>query len=172
MLTDLEISESLRALALRKITREEFLRSLPDDLTQDPQFVQSLISEAASRQDALRLQFALAVARSPAIDNQTDIDATQLCKLLSEAWHFSHEDIASFLAELRSPATVGCLADAVNLRFGYLDYDETFQFARKCIKALAAVNNQSALEKLTMITESPNPVIREYALKELSRSQK
>ncbi|WP_288812118.1 MULTISPECIES: hypothetical protein [unclassified Sphingobacterium] len=44
-----------------------------------------------------------------------------------------HEEIAFMLQSLADPKTVDSLYQASMLQFVYLDYDDTYQFTRKCI---------------------------------------
>lgn len=90
-----------------------------------------------------------------------------LCQLLQANWHYKHEDIAMKLKDIKDSSTVNCLFDAAQLKFDYLDYDDTYQFARKCIKAIAEINNDEAIEKLKVLAQNDNIKIREYAIKEL-----
>lgn len=90
------------------------------------------------------------------------------CKLLLADWHRTHEDIARALKELKNPTTVECLYNATELKFDYLDYDDTFQFARKCIKAISAIDTELAISRLRDLAQSQNERIREYAVKELN----
>jgi hypothetical protein len=92
-----------------------------------------------------------------------------LCNLLLSDWHYKHEDIAMLLKEIRDPETVDCLYRATQMQFEYLDYDDTYQFARKCIKALAAIDNEAGITKLRSLAASETTVIADYAKKELIR---
>jgi len=55
------------------------------------------------------------------------------------------------------------------MNFDYLDYDYTYQLARKSIRALAAVGNTDAINKLQILIKSDNLVISEYAKKDLTK---
>jgi hypothetical protein len=90
------------------------------------------------------------------------------CKLLQEDWHYRHEDIARILQGIKDPSTVDCLYNAVELQFDYLDYDDTYQFARKCIWALADIGTPGARAKLQQLTQSKNELVAGYALKRLN----
>lgn len=90
-----------------------------------------------------------------------------LCKLLLSPIHYNHEDIARLLQQFKSPETVDCLYKAAELQFDYLDYDDTYQFARKCIKALSAIGNDDAIDKLRLLAGSKTQEIAEYAKTEL-----
>jgi hypothetical protein len=90
-----------------------------------------------------------------------------LCKLLLFPYHHSHEDIARVLQEIADISTVEYLYEATELKLDYLNYDDTYQFARKCIKALSAINNSNATNKLILISNNNVKTIAEYAKKEL-----
>lgn len=60
--------------------------------------------------------------------------AELLCTVITADWHFKHEDMAMQPGEIKSSETIDCLFNAANLRFAYLDYDETFQLSRKILQ--------------------------------------
>ncbi len=68
---------------------------------------------------------------------------------------------------MKDPSTVDCLCKAAELHFEYLDYDDSYQFARKCIKALSAIDNEAAISKLQLLAQSSIPEVQQYAIKEL-----
>ena len=90
-----------------------------------------------------------------------------LCELLQADWHYKHEDIATELKLIKDSSTVDCLFNATQLNFDYLNYDDTYQFARKCIKAISEINNEEAIGKLKILAKTDNLEIREYSIKEL-----
>ncbi len=90
-----------------------------------------------------------------------------LCKLLQSTCHYDHEDIAMLLKDFKDVSTIDCLYNATELQFEYLAYDETYQFGRKCIKALSAIESDEAVAKLWLLSKSKIPEIAEYAKKEL-----
>jgi len=94
---------------------------------------------------------------------------TSLCELLLVNWHFKHEDIVSLLANIKDPNSVNYLYEATKLSLGYLEFDDTYQLARKCIKALAVIASNRAIDKLRLISNSDIEVIAGYAKKELIR---
>ncbi|SHL92616.1 hypothetical protein SAMN05444360_10611 [Chryseobacterium carnipullorum] len=57
----------------------------------------------------------------------------ELCSVILESWHFKHEDIVQILHKLKDPSTVHFLYKVSEMHF---DYDDTYQLARKSIKAL------------------------------------
>jgi len=74
------------------------------------------------------------------------------------------------LKQIADPVSVECLFNAADLKFKYLDYDDTYQFARKCIIALSTINNHEAVEKLKLLSDSNNIIIAYYAKIELNRT--
>lgn len=90
-----------------------------------------------------------------------------MCELLKSHCHHKHEDIAMLLKELADYKTVDYLYEATELEFGYLSYDDTYQFARKCIKALSTIGNDNAINKLKLLANSRVTEIAGYAQKEL-----
>lgn len=92
-----------------------------------------------------------------------------LCELLPEKWHTSHEDIVLLLSEIKDETTIGCLYKVIETKFDYLDYDESDQFARKCIKALSAIGGIEAKRAILELTHSTNPNIVHFAKKELNK---
>ncbi|KAF2507955.1 hypothetical protein EYY60_18585 [Flavobacterium zhairuonense] len=92
-----------------------------------------------------------------------------LCELAVENWHFKHEDIVLTLKETADPNIVDFLYNAIFLNLEYLEYDETYQLARKCIKAIASINNFNSLSKLQNLSNNENKIISRYARKELDR---
>lgn len=71
------------------------------------------------------------------------------------------------LKDIADPNTVDCLYKATELHFDYLEYDDTYQFARKCIKVLSKIGNDNAIDKLKSLSSSQTPEIAAYAKKEL-----
>jgi hypothetical protein len=159
--------ELFRSLALCEISDEEFLVKYRDLAGQDLDegYCLDLLSKGLAGKSEETVSEALAVADRVNLFSRKF--SPILCQLLKEDWHTSHEDIAMTLRDLKDPATIDSLFHASTLSFDYLDYDDTCQFARKCIKALSYVENDAANDKLRLLAQHENSVIREYALKEL-----
>jgi hypothetical protein len=124
-----------------------------------------LLRKAFDNQDNETVEEAIVVGVT--LDYFSDRFSEIFCRLLQVDWHYKHEDIARILQDLKDPSTVNCLFNAAQLHFEYLDYDDTYQFARKCIKALSAIDNEEAISKLRLLTQSDIPEIKHYAEKEL-----
>ena len=115
--------------------------------------------------DAEAIEEALVVISAANFDLNNFI--LDLCKLLQVDWHYKHEDLATLLKEAKNPLSLDYLYSATELQFPYLDYDDTYQFGRKCIKALSAIGTENAISRLILLSESKIPEIAEYAKKEL-----
>lgn len=159
--------ELLTKLALGHISRRDFVMGIPSEFRYDSKFANDFLRNGRERANALDVQFGLALARSSTDDIRYDVDTSLLCALLSDDWHFSHEDIAFFLGELRDPAAVECLRDTAQRRFEYLDYDETFQLSRKSIFALRSIGTAEAIQALEYLAEYETEPINSYAIEAL-----
>ncbi|QOS97234.1 HEAT repeat domain-containing protein [Brevibacterium sp. JNUCC-42] len=92
-----------------------------------------------------------------------------LCRLMYAPWHHQHEDIATIFQSFRFPQTVECLYKTAQTQFEYLEYDDSYALAVKCIWALGDINTEESRKKLELLSVSENEIIRENALKQLQR---
>lgn len=92
-----------------------------------------------------------------------------LIRLLEASWHHSHENIALALQNLKDPRAISSLSNAALSTHGYLEYDEFFNLARKCIWALADMGTEGALKELHLLAQSSNPIIAGYAQKRIDK---
>lgn len=154
-----KLTRELRnALVSGKITEEEFIEQSKGEKISDEDYLR-LLKEGFDKKDGVAVEKVIFdYSPSGGFSNKF---SEIFCKLLQENWHFQHENIASILQGLEDVSTVDCLFSAAQLRFDYLDYNDTYQFARKCIKALSAIN------KLKLLAESHVTEIQQYAIKEL-----
>lgn len=93
----------------------------------------------------------------------------ELNELLLESWHYRHEDIASLLQDTKSPTSIEALNSAIMESFEYLDFDDSYSLAVKCIWALGAIGTSDAMGKLGELSKSDNTIIRDNATKQLKR---
>lgn len=156
----------LNSLISGAITNEEFIRQYSIDANIDDEYCLRLFEEGFDTESSEIIEEGIIVGTT--VDCFSNKFSNIFCKLLQEDWHFKHEDIARILQDLRDSSTVDCLFNAAQLHFEYLDYDDTYQFARKCIKALSAIDNDAAINKLQLLAQSNTPEIRKYAAKELN----
>jgi hypothetical protein len=126
----------------------------------------SLLKKDIESRDSKRLANTLAVIHNDGADK----DFTNLLlKLLDEDWHTSEEDIVSVLELIKDPSSIDKLYDvAVNVP----DYDDMRALAKKCIWALSSINSPEAVEKLKLLGESNDPIIKENATFQLEEVNK
>lgn len=90
-----------------------------------------------------------------------------LCDVLSQQRDdVNSEDIVDALAEIRDPAAVTCLREAL---FWEPDWDEFRNLAVKCIWALAAIGTPDAIAAIREVADSETIEVRRAAEHELAR---
>jgi hypothetical protein len=165
-MTDKE-KKILNEFYFNKITKEEFLKQYPVDITKNKRHIFLSVKEAYNNKDANELDLALTLI----IFNTTVVDSDEfvelLCLLLKERWHPQHENIVTILQGIKSPKSIDTLYQTALTRFDSVAYMETYSLARKCIHALGDINTEYAKEKLRLLAESDVPVIKEKAEKQL-----
>ena len=92
-----------------------------------------------------------------------------LCKLSKKEWHERHEDIAIYFMEMELPSTVECLYKLATSNFEKYRWDDNFALVRKCCFALGDINTPKAKEKLELLLQSDEEMIREHAMEQLKR---
>jgi hypothetical protein len=93
-----------------------------------------------------------------------------LCSIVSEVWHFSHEDVVEALQELGSKTqkVADALYSATQIVPGYLEYDESRALAVKAIWALGKFNSDIGDKKLSELSISNEALLRIEADRQLS----
>ena len=92
-----------------------------------------------------------------------------LIELAYDKRHRQHEDLAFLLEKKHSPKLINCVYDLAVMELDYTKEDEFFNIARKCTYALGYTNTPKAKEKLELLAQNENELIREYAIKQLNR---
>lgn len=152
-------------LLMQKINEEEFIREYFKNAPFDDSYVFNMMEDAIVNENKTEVEEVLILLNSGYFS--TDNFAEKLCELLMFSWHVKHEEIAMMLQDLADPRTVDSLYKAAELQFSYLDFDDTYQFARKCIKAISRINDVNAIGKLKLLAKSNIIEISNYAKKEL-----
>ena len=168
-MNDIE-KELINDLIAKRISLEEFLIKYPIDLEHDREYVISLLEHALEAKDSEDVEYGIWLfsLKEEVQGTLKERYVSVFCKLLGEPWHYQHENIVSLLQELKAPQSVDALYTAIFSHFKYLDYDDSFSLARKCIHALGDINTAYSREKLTLLTSSDIPIIREKAQKQLN----
>jgi len=92
-----------------------------------------------------------------------------LIELAYDKRHYNHEDLAFLLEKKHSPKLINHVYDLAVMELDYKKEDEFFNIARKCTYALGYTNTPKAKEKLELLAQNENELIREYAIKQLNR---
>jgi hypothetical protein len=151
-------------LSLGNISLDEFSKKYSEHI--DSEYVLMKLRMAFEKQDASGVEYALLLGFFFKLFNKDYTDL--LNNLIQEDWHFKHEDIASVLQQIKSPSSIEALYNSALKRLEYLDYDDSYALARKCIHALGEIHTEYSKEKLQLLAESDIPIIKEKAEKQLN----
>ncbi|HCC07586.1 MAG TPA: hypothetical protein DEP72_05445 [Clostridiales bacterium] len=157
-------------LMAKSISNEDFKRNFTVDVLQNPYYIMQILEIAYIEKELHDVESALFVGFVFNLFTEDFVEI--LCKLIEEPWHYQHEDIARLLQKLKSPQTVECLYKTALTQFEYLEFDEAFALAVKCIWALGDINTPKSREKLELLTQSDNEIIRDNAINQLDRISK
>jgi hypothetical protein len=149
----------------KQISGEQFIEKYFTDVFPSEEYILAKINNAIANKDSLAIEESLLLLYSGYF--RSEVLTEKLTELLACPWHIKHEDIALYLQSLADPKTVNSLYHASTMQFDYLDYDDTYQFARKCIKAISQINDANAIRKLWLLASNDIVQISNYAKKEL-----
>ena len=90
-------------------------------------------------------------------------------KLSKEEFHEEHETIASYFQRLHLLQTIDCIYELAISNFEKYQWDDNFALVRKCCFALGDINTPKAKEKLELLLQSDEEMIREHAMEQLKR---
>ena len=154
-------------LVLKSITKEEFLKEYPVDIQQDKQYVTKVLKDALIRKDPDDVEHALLLGFSFEFEEGV---VPVLCELIVQDWHFKHEDMARLLQDFKRPDSIESLYKTALMELDYLDYDDSYALAVKCIWALGGIDTDSSRDKLRQLALSENQVVKEAAEHQLNRA--
>lgn len=95
-----------------------------------------------------------------------------LNELLVCGWHYQHENIAMILKKIKSPASVEYLYREVLTQREYLAYNDNESKIVKCLWALGEIGTENALQKLSILAERKEQIIRKNAIQQMERAVK
>jgi hypothetical protein len=147
-----------------------FIDEIGVDPRQYPSFVLKILEDAyrdKNEEDLSNGMYLLVVFK---LRDKSFVDI--LCKLLEENWHKEHEMIARELEWEKSPTSVNVLYRTAMVKHEYLAYSDVEPLARICIWALWLINTPESMEKLRLLSEYDNDVIRKYAIEKLIKKKK
>lgn len=88
-----------------------------------------------------------------------------LSELLFCDWHYSHEDIVSIMDGFHCNKNAQHFYNICFCEFEYLDYDESFNLARKAIYGLVHLNTIDSVNYLNLLVSHKNLIISQYSKK-------
>lgn len=159
--------ELLHNLMTRAIPLEVFMKDFTVDISKNPRYICGLLETTLVEQEANDVEYLLTAIFHFKLFIEDYVDI--LCKLADETWHFQHENIASIFQKIKSPKTVECLYKTTLTQFDYLEFDNSFALAVKCIWALGDINTVESRKKLELLTQSENEIISKNAIYQLKR---
>lgn len=168
-MNDLE-EKLILELALNSISKNEFLKKFPVKILENTKYLKDLLETALRLKDPDLVENALILAFT--FDLVTIEHIAILCDLLSVEWHREHENIAMLLQQLKAPRSVESLYNAALTKYEYLNFDDSYALAVKCIWALGDINTDLSRGMLDKLSKSENEIIKENALKQLKRTEK
>lgn len=156
-------------LGLDKITEDEFTEKFSVDIRSNPDYVEKLLICAYNEKNADDVEYSLTVAYKFNLITERYVDI--LCKLLESSWHYRHEDIAKILQSMKSPSSIEYLYRTALTKFEYLEYDNSYALARKCMWALGDIGTDKAIERLKLLANSEDEELRGYAIEQFNREK-
>ena len=125
-----------------------------------------LLRDAVDRRDPVDVELALVVCFRFGFTND---HLQPLLALAFADWHQRHEDVASALRELRSPASIDALVHLARWVPVYLEFDDARALAVKAIWALGGIGGGAARGALTSLASSPDSIVAENATAQLRK---
>lgn len=161
--------EIIIKLIRKEINKEQFLQLFFKDTISCSNYIKQLLEVAFEEKEADDIDYLVYVVF--ALNLVTDEYINLLIKLMYAPWHYTHEDIATIFQSFKFPQTIKCLYDTALTQFEYLEFDDSFALAVKCIWALGEINTVESKEKLTLLAKSENEIIKENAINQLNRKK-
>jgi hypothetical protein len=151
----------------RRESKEAFIGQFPEAVDGGCLAV-SLLAQAYEARSAEDVQCGLIVGFAFGFSPRHE---ELLCHLALADWHVSHEDVVSALEKsgARSDRAVEVLYEVTQLSLPYLAYDDYKALAVKAIWALGKTPGTRAEEKLRLLANSDNSILRANAENQLKR---
>jgi hypothetical protein len=125
-----------------------------------------LLRDAVDRRDPVDVELALVVSFRFGF---TEGHLQPLITLAFADWHQRHEDVASALGQLRSPASMDALVHLAQWVPAYLEFDDARALAVKAIWALGGIGGDAARGALNSLASSGSGIVAENAVAQLQR---
>lgn len=156
----------IKLLIVKSITKEEFMNKFGVNNENMIQFITKNLEKSYEEKNAEEVGLLLYIIFEYDLFSEQYVDI--LCKLLYSKWHYEHENIAMIFDKLKSANTIKALYDTASTKFEYLDYDDSYALAVKCIWGLGKMNTNESKEALEKLTKSDIEVISKNAKEQLA----
>lgn len=157
----------IQQLIKKSISKEYFLERFTQDILKNPKYIKQLLEVAYEEENALDIDYLIYIGLTFEVFTEDYSDL--LCKLIESPWHEQHESIAGIFQYLKSSKSVDSLYKTAMTQYEYLDYDDSYALAVKCIWALGAIGTKEAYHSLKELSKSDNKIIAENAKNQLKR---
>lgn len=154
-------------LMLKKINKKQFIKKARIKETNINEFLFNMLYCSYIEKNAEEVEVCLYLLFTFNIVDNKFVELMNL--LLGCDWHQQHENIAMMLQELKDDSSVPYLYATILKQFDYLEYDEFFALAVKCIWALGTIGTNEAKICLIELQKSENEFIANNAKKQLLR---
>jgi len=151
----------------RQINFQELQKNFFENDIERIKYIKSKLEKAYIKKDEKNVNILILAIFVFNLYSEDFIDI--LCKLTKEEWHERHEDIAIYFMEMELPSTVECLYKLAISDFEKYRDDEYCQLVEKCCYALGDINTPKAKEKLELLLQSDEEMIRKHAMEQLTR---
>jgi hypothetical protein len=146
--------------------KEEFARQFRPWVSDRMKLTLELLERACAERNATDVEYTLVIGFSFGFSS-AHLDA--LMRLADADWHHRHEDVVSALDKLRDRRAVDILYRSALKRHEYLAFDDARALAVKAIWALGKLSDAAADEKLRLLAQSDEIILREQAMIQLER---
>lgn len=156
----MNLLEILKNLKNNRNELNEHLNNFNGIFKHTAEIIEQLEKSIVDR-DASQMEYLLFIGEKDGLDKSyTPI----FCKLLMETWHDRHEVIISFFEMIKDHKSVDCIYSTCLM---LLPEDEGRSLQKKSIWALGAIRNSVAIDRLKTLSQSDEPITREYAAQQL-----
>lgn len=161
------IRENIIKLMKKEISKKELLQKINLDEEKMYAVIGEMFDLASKSKDAEMAEDAVYLVFL--YENSLYKLVDRLNRLIECDWHEQHENIAMLLQKSRDVSSISCLYNTANAKYEYLDFDDNYALAVKCIWALGDIGNEESKEYLKKLLNSENEIIVENARKQLER---
>lgn len=159
--------ELVRQLIKKSVSKEYFLENFTVNILENSNYITQLLEVAYNERQPNDVDYLLHIGFTFKLFTEEYLGI--LCKLIESTWHEQHENIAGIFQFLKSKQSIESLYKTAITQFDYLDYDDSYALAVKCIWALGDINTNESRQKLEILSESDNEIIKQNALRQLER---